>query len=463
MWSADEDVKGMLSKYVKIKDGSLTVLDDRGLREKMWEIVWNAVFNTDESMRTFARWVIWEAAGALGIVPSSIHDLYMARARGEYSGVTVPAINIRGMTFDVASCVFRTLIRCNTNMCIFEIARSEIDYTMQRPSEYATSILAAAIREGYRGPVFIQGDHFQANLKRWKEDPAGEMASLRALIEEAVNAGFYNIDIDASTLVDMSVADALKQQENNYTVTAELLHHIREIEPSGVTISVGGEIGEVGGRNSTIEDLIAYLSGLDKLRERYGIDSGLSKVSVQTGTSHGGVVLPDGTIAKVKIDFDVLSKLGAECRRRGIGGVVQHGASTLPDEAFHHFPKHETLEVHLATGFQNIIMDSKHLPHEFKQRIYRWLNQTCQRERKPDDTDEQFYYKTRKKGFGPFKKEWWGLSDDIKRPIMEELEGVFEKMFAELGIRDKKELTEKFINTTFHHKRPAISLGSLLE
>ena len=33
---------------------------------------------------------------------------------------------------------------------------------------------------------------------------------------------------------------------------------IRSIEPEGVTISVGGEIGEVGGHNSNEEELRAY-------------------------------------------------------------------------------------------------------------------------------------------------------------------------------------------------------------
>ena len=41
---------------------------------------------------------------------------------------------------------------------IFEIARSEIGYTGIRPAEYAASIRAAAIKEGYQGPLFLQGD-----------------------------------------------------------------------------------------------------------------------------------------------------------------------------------------------------------------------------------------------------------------------------------------------------------------
>ena len=89
----------------------------------------------------------------------------------------------------------------------------------------------------------------------------------------------------------------------------------------------------------------------------------ISKVSIQTGTSHGGVPLPDGSMAKVSIDFDTLDRLSTVARDEyGMAGCVQHGASTLPDDAFHHFPEHGTAEIHLATGFQNILYDGGGLP-----------------------------------------------------------------------------------------------------
>ena len=41
-----------------------------------------------------ARWIVWEASQLLGCPSASIHELYMARGRGEISGFTVPAINL---------------------------------------------------------------------------------------------------------------------------------------------------------------------------------------------------------------------------------------------------------------------------------------------------------------------------------------------------------------------------------
>jgi len=43
---------------------------------------------------------------------------------------------------------------------------------------------------------------------------------------------------------------------------------IRDLEPDGITISVGGEIGEVGGKNSTVEELQAFMEGyLEELKK----------------------------------------------------------------------------------------------------------------------------------------------------------------------------------------------------
>src|SRR4030095_12697719 len=78
---------------------------------------------------------------------------------------------------------------------------------------------------------------------------------------EAIGAGFYNIDIDASTLVDLDLPTLFEQQKTNYVLTAELTELIRKHQPPGITVSVGGEIGEVGGRNSTVEDLHAFMNG----------------------------------------------------------------------------------------------------------------------------------------------------------------------------------------------------------
>jgi fructose/tagatose bisphosphate aldolase len=390
---------------------------------------------------------IFDVAHEEGVYPSSIHEFYMARGRGEFGGFTVPAINLRSITYDLARAIFRVAEKNDSGAFVFEIARSEIGYTHQPPIEYASMVLAAAIRENYSGPVFIQGDHFQVNAAKFQENPDREIEGLQALIGDAVSSGFYNIDIDSSTLVDVSKLDLKEQQLLNYEVCARLTRFIRRVEPRGITVSVGGEIGEIGHQNSTPEDLRAFMFGLqDKLGK--GL-AGISKISVQTGTTHGGVVLPDGSIAQIKLDFNTLQTLSEIARREyGLSGAVQHGASTLPPEAFHKFVECETAEVHLATEFQNMIYESEYFPADLKKRIYEWLKVNVAGEAKQGETEEQFLYKTRKKALGPFKKEIMGLPQQTRDVIAAEIENKFDFLFKQLNVVNKRALVNKYCTPT---------------
>jgi len=412
--------------------------------DKIDALVRDAALGADAQAKEKAQQSVRELASGCGIFPASIQGLYEAAGKGLYSGVTVPAINIRGITYDVARAVLKAALKGKVGAFIFEIARSEMGYTEQKPGEYAACVLAAAIREGFEGPVFIQGDHYQVNQGKYSAEPEKELNAIKALIKESVAAGFFNIDIDASTIVDVSKKTLEEQQEKNCLVTAEMTKFMRSIEPKGVTISVGGEIGEVGKRNSTVEDLKAFMSGYRRMLGT-GI-KGISKISVQTGTTHGGVVLPDGSIANVEIDFKTLQELTKMAREEfGMSGAVQHGASTLPDEAFGHFPQVGTAEVHLATGFQNIIYESKHFPKELLSRINKNLIEKYSNERKQGETDEQFLYKTRKKAFGDFKKEIWALPESNLAGLRVELEARFSLIFQKLNVIGTKDLVERHI------------------
>ena len=428
--------------------GNVRVLDEGRFQGKLIDdLIYTVVFSPDPATQEAAGFLIRRGAAAMGIVSASIQPLYEAMGRKEVGGFTVPAINIRGISYDVAQSVFRAAMKGKVGPVLFEIARSEIDYTKQRPFEYTCAITAAAVKSNWRGPVFLQGDHFQMNAKKFSADADSETQTVKNLIWEAIEAGFYNIDIDTSTLVDLSQPTVKDQQRTNFTLAAELTTMIRDLEPEGMTISVGGEIGEVGGKNSTVEELQVFMDGyLEELKKRGDAFKGISKISVQTGTTHGGVPLADGTVAKVKIDFDVLQKLSEISRLQyGLAGAVQHGASTLPDEAFYRFPATGTAEIHLATGFQNMIFDSKSFPGELRVKIYDHLKANMKNEWKEKDTEEQFIYKTRKKGFGPFKLELWHLPEDIRNGICAELERQFAFLFDKLKVNGTRPVLDQYV------------------
>jgi len=387
---------------------------------------------------------ILQQAEERGIFPASIHHFYRARGRGEFGGFTVPAINLRTLTYDLARAIFRIARSNRAGAFILEIARSEISYTAQRPIEYAGVCLAAAIREGWKGPVFIQGDHFQVNAKKYLQNPDEEIEMLNSLIREALAAGFYNIDIDSSTLVDLSKQGVKEQQRLNFSVCAAFTRFIRLHQPEGVEVSVGGEIGEIGRKNTTPEELEAFMEGY---QEELGSSlEGISKISVQTGTSHGGVVLPDGSIARVNVDFETLRTLSRLAREKyTLAGAVQHGASTLPENMFHKFPEVETAEIHLATQFQNMVYESQYFPDELRERMYAWLKENHRNEWKKGETESQFIYKTRKRALGEFKTEIMRLKPEIRAAIAAEVEVKIAFLFTQLNLANTMALINRYV------------------
>jgi fructose/tagatose bisphosphate aldolase len=451
--STPAELLSRLSGIIHVRDGGVEIDDVGRLRaDGIRDLAWTAAFATDPATIEAAQWLIWEAAQLLGARSASIHELYMARARGEVSGFTVPAINIRAQTFDMARIAFETAETFDVGALILELARSEQTYTFQRPIDYSTAVLAGAIAAGWRGPVFLQGDHYQFNAKKYAADPEAMTEEIRRACRLAVDAGYRNIDIDASTLVDLSKPNVDEEQRENYLRTAELSALIRTLEADGVTISIGGEIGEVGKANSNEAELRAYLDGLRReLAGRAPGAIGISKVSVQTGTSHGGVVLPDGTVGMVAVDFSVHERLGAVARNEyGLAGTVQHGASTLPDELFHRFREVETAEIHLATGFQNALYEHPAFPAALHAEIEAWCFANALDERKADQTDQQFVYTTRKKAIGPFKRQLWDL--ETKDEILAAQAKKISFLCHELGVHGSRAMVERYVQPVEWHR-----------
>jgi len=404
------------------------------------ELVLKSIFEEDKS----ARKEIYKRAELGGVILASTYELYKQRAEDKWHGFTVPAVNIRTLTFDIARTILREAVKNKVGAFIFELARSEMEYTNQSMSEYVSTILAASIKENYKGYLFFQGDHFQAEPEEFfSENKGREVNFLKNLIKESVEAGAYNIDIDGSTLVRLKEEDVKNQQRNNYLLTSELTSYIRSLDSKGITVSVGGEIGEIGVKNSTCEELEAFMKGYNEEKEKKGFNPGLSKISVQTGTTHGGVVDSSGSVIEPEIDFETLKKLSDKARKYGMGGAVQHGSSTLPEEYFDQFVKAGAVEIHLATAFQNIVFDSKYLPEELKEEMYDWLRRDFISRREESQTEEQFIYRKRKKALRKFKKEIWQMPLKSIDGICEELRERISLIFCKLGVYNTVELIQE--------------------
>jgi len=421
---------------LRTKHDAIAVTDIEMLRSHFIDqLVRDVHFHADPGVRKMAEMIIRAAAEAHGAIPASIQGLYGYLGEKGHHGFTVPAINIRTMTYDVARAILRVIKRQQAPALIFELARSEMGYTDQPPAVFAATIQAAAVAEAYRGPLFIQCDHFQFKPSAYALDPEHERQSIQRLIEEAVGAGMFNVDIDASTLVDLDQPTLAEQQRLNIEETWRMTDYIRRIEPAGISISIGGEVGEVGKNNTTVEELRAFLDGYMARRRtgNYRLTP-ISKVSVQTGTRHGGIPQADGSAGSMNVDFPTIEQLSLEAQTKyGLAGVVQHGASTLPLGMFHLFPKRRTVEIHLSTGFQNIILDHPSFPTDLRQTMMDACRTLHSQERQTDWTDQQFFYKTRKHVLGQFKHDLWNLPVAIRTEIIASLEQQVDQLVTALN------------------------------
>lgn len=400
---------------LSIKDDRIVIDNKSQLASNIHVLAWLAAF-ASPAAKLAAHQAAWNIAAAAGIYCASTEALYRQIASQSVRGITVPAMNMRAIAFHSARGIFRSMCNHNVGAAIFELSRGEIGFTGQRPREYATVILSAAIAEGYSGPVFLQGDHFQISAARYRQDPQTEVSAVKDLIQEAVDAGFFNIDIDTSLLVDLSFESVDEQQKPNYELTAELAIYARSVQPAGVCLSLGGEIGEVGEHNSTVEELDAYLQGFQRSMPSSEAtpEPGLAKVSVQTGTRHGGNILADGSVGDMNIDFTLIHQLSETCRTpHGAAGCVQHGASMLSIEKIARLPKANCIEVHLAAAFLNVVYEQ--LPTELVQQADNWIRDTHADEWKPDWSEPQFIHHGRRYPIGRNKRLWWDASPDHKQ------------------------------------------------
>ena len=68
-------------------------------------------------------------------------------------------------------------------------------------------------------------------------------------------------------------------------------------------------------------------------------------------------------------------------------------------------------------------------------------------ERKPAETPEQFYYKTRKKAWGPFKRQCWDLPGDARAQLRDALQAKFTFLFGKLGVLNTRDMVRERVKS----------------
>ena len=234
---------------------------------------------------------------------------------------------------------------------------------------------------------------------------------IRKACRDAIAAGYRNIDIDSSTLVDLSLPNVDEQQQVNYTRAAELTALIRELEPAGVTISVGGEIGEVGKANSTPEELRAYLDGFRRALDGFRPGAHRREQGERRDGHHArrrAAPRRRGGRGEARLRDDPRPRRGGSVvrARRRRPARREHAARTRCSTASRRSrPPRSTSRRASRTPSTSIRRSRRTLHRE----IESWCFANAADERKDGQTDQQFVYTTRKKAIGPFKRQLWDL------------------------------------------------------
>lgn len=381
--------------------------------------------------------LIWEK----GLYPASIAAVYQALGRGELAPMTIPAFNVRGLTFPLARAIWRAALQANCGPIIFELAPSESTGCDQTFEEYAAMVMAAAFKEGYQGPVFLQGDHFSV-------DHLNDVEPLKELALAVIESGFYQIDIDGSHQYNAQAGHLTEFHAPNAQVTSQLITALRQKQPRGIHLTLGGEVGEIGGRNTTVDDLVAFHIELEKYLP--ASTPGLDKISAQTGTTHSGIVLPDGTTGRMSVDFSLIAQLAQQARQFGWSGMVQHGASTLKFDDLAQLPTAGVVEVHLATQIQNILFDHPSFPVGLRDQMKRELV-TSTRGAEGDHLDTadnlseaQRFYQARWAAWGKYKTQLWQLPAEVISQVADSLAEWATSIFHSLKVAQHSQVLQDF-------------------
>lgn len=371
-----------------------------------------------------------------GVMLSSISPVYRALAQGQLPALTVPAFNLRGLTYPIARALFRSMATHQAGPVMFELAPSEAREGQQSFTEYAAMVLAAALREGYRGPLFLQGDHFGLYQ--------GSLAEEHTVVghcQQALEAGFGQIDLDASALT--ATDPGVPFHQPNAQAIARLIQVIRS-HPQGGSCCIGAEVGEIGGANTSPSDLLAFMAELKQWLPPGVL--GIEKLSVQTGTTHGGVVNADGSLGPMPLDLDLVASLAQTVRQHfGLAGVVQHGASTLSVEQLAQLPPLGVIEVHLATGIQNRIFDHPLFPAQLtaqmQQEMVGVVDAETGREQSSDHLSlQQRFYNARWRAWGVYKQALWNLPEALQHRMASDLEDWFGQILQALRVAHTRHL-----------------------
>ena len=374
--------------------------------------------------RKTAAFYIRAAAEAKNIWFDSLSVFYEHSCSRKFSGLVIPAFNIPGMTFSIARIIFRSYRKYNTGPFIFQLSPLEMADTAQTPWEYSACILAAAMRERYSGPIFIQCNAIKLSDHISPDSSPDRFEPLAILLKDCINAGFYHF------VLDDSVIDSLEQSElfscADFGDTWFSL--IRKNSPRVLDIQTGIELVKSPLHPDKQNDLEQYTQWIQSELIQRQAECSVSKILRPFELCENG---NDDSEKQNRSHFHV-----AYCERRKSKSKTQQWTET------------GVQELHSRRLFQDIIFDHPEFPLGLKEQLRVHLTQEYTIGTKPDWTDDQFYTKLRSRAWRSYKKALWSLDDRTKAIILGELEKTINHYFA------SSRLENAFKWTNRNYKQP---------
>ena len=335
-------------------------------KERVWaesvvdNMLATALFSDSDALRADFRALILQLGKEMGNPPGSVHAAYESRVGGGDQGLPVPAVAFPVLTYDAARAAFRAMRRTSQKSVVFKTSVPEMENVGQWLGEFSVSVIAASVKEqrtaeGW-GPVYLQAELPTVQRQAYEDDPDGVVRRLTEQIDGAVNAGIYNLSVNAASLINYDRKTAQARQRLNGRVTAACFRYIRSVEPKQMRISVNASLGELSGIDPR-EDSRALLRRIEK--ESDGND--LPELTMISACPESTEVQSDETI----LDTATLRELAAYGREKlGIIGVLWHCPASLSAEQVPQLSEYGVVEYHPPLDLQEYILTHARLPQK---------------------------------------------------------------------------------------------------
>jgi len=395
-------------------------------------LIQTALFAESEEVKSFTRWLIRETGKQIGNFPASLHPLYQTLADDSENvshQYVIPSIDISGMTYEMARAVYRARQRTDTGPVIFELNDSDQMADATPLSDYTVSVIAAAIKEQHAengwGPIFLKRN-LKVNIDRSSEELEGKLRELTDTIDRTLDAGIYNISIDAS-VPDGDDNTVEPDPTENARITAELVRYIRSKEPKNTPVTVSGTLTISENLTIAPKQLRTFLQEFQQQISSEEAEKdvrGIATVSIRRSNNSADNSGSDGKLVWSDSNKDMLTNLSNIAREEfALFGIVPRDIPQLSEQSLSDLSDENVTELQYSRDFQNFILNHPRFPRHLGKQI-----QTSSQE---------------KNGVS-LKKHLWEIEPHLLGIIMRDLEEEFVTLFDRLGIHHTSKLLRSY-------------------